>query len=175
ARVYALAVAELSECVASEAPLALLVDDLHWMDRHSRQLLAAVVQRMAAHPVLVVTTSRRADTAAAREDTEFLSLRAIEPQHVALVLTGLGTLPDTGWANDLAKAVHRFASGSPLLTIEALRLASSRQLLTLRDGHWSSGDPVKLFELLAEGGALRQRIADLDAEKRALVILMAAA
>lgn len=175
-RVFTIAVAELVESIAAEGPLALFVDDIHWADAESRHLVGALVQRAAANRVFIVSTARPgAEGQLSRDDTERIELRAFDASDIALLLTSLGTLPDAGWTADLASVLHRFAQGSPLLTIEALRLALGRDLLSLTDGKWDSGDPVRLFELLTAGGALRHRITDLDRGKAWLLCVLAVA
>src|SRR5208282_2301611 len=50
-------VALLTEA-GSRGPVAVVVEDLHWADRESRQALLAVVRRVAEERVLLLVTSR---------------------------------------------------------------------------------------------------------------------
>ena len=175
-RVFALALGELIESVTDDAPLALVIDDVHWADAESRSLLAALLPRLAPRRVLLVTSARpEAEGRLSRPDTRLLLLEPLGVDHVALLLAAAGGLPNAEWASGLAQALHRSTLGSPLLIVETLRLALSRDLLNLADGRWSSPDPVALYELLAKGGALHQRIVDLTRERHWLLTLLSTA
>ncbi len=175
-RVFALALAELVEAVSEEAPVALMIDDLHWADAESRALLGALLPRVGTRRVLVVTAARpEAGGRLGGPETRYLILDPLGADHVALLLAAAGPFPPSEWAAGFAQALQRSTLGSPLLIVETLRLALSRDLLRLADGGWSSPDPVALFDLLAKGGALRQRIVDLGRERRWLLTLLAIA
>ncbi len=53
---------ELLESVASQAPLMVVFDDLHWADAASQSLLVELTARAMPAPVLIVATSRPAST-----------------------------------------------------------------------------------------------------------------
>jgi hypothetical protein len=53
-----LAIAELVAALSEEGPLAILLDDTHWMDAASRQTLMGVATRLGAERALVVSASR---------------------------------------------------------------------------------------------------------------------
>src|SRR6185312_5568190 len=54
----AVAAAELVSLVAGNRPLAVLVDDGHWLDRASAEVLAFVGRRIAPEPVLLLVGCR---------------------------------------------------------------------------------------------------------------------
>jgi DNA-binding CsgD family transcriptional regulator len=54
------AVRRLLEILAAEQPLVLVLDDLHWSDRASLELIAALVRRNPAAPVLFALSCRTA-------------------------------------------------------------------------------------------------------------------
>ena len=176
ARVFFLALGDLLDAVTEEVPLALMIDDVHWADGESRGLLAALLPRLAPRRVLLVTAARPgAEGRFERPDTQHLVLEPLSVDQVRLLLASAGSLPNAEWASGLPQALHRSTLGSPLLIVETLRLALSRNLLRLADGQWSSPDPVALYELLAQGGALHQRIVDLSRERRWLLTLLSTA
>jgi hypothetical protein len=57
----------LCSALAEERPLVLVVDDAHWADRCSLQILAYVARRIADRPVLIVTAARADDPDAASD------------------------------------------------------------------------------------------------------------
>lgn len=176
ARIYILALTELVESVADEAPVALLIDDLHWADAESQSVVNALLARLATRRVLFLTSARPESGAnIERAGTAQLRLEPLDAQQVSLMLAGSGRLPEAEWASGLGDLLQRSTEGSPLLIMESLRLALERQLLELARGEWSSSDPVGLFDLLASGGALHQRVADLRREPGWLLVLLATA
>ena len=170
-----IAVAELIQAVAHEAPLPLLVDDLHWSDDLSQQLLAGALHRLGEAAVLVVTASRPAGIATALIDATVLELPPLDAEQVAALVASVGSLPREPWADTLPTRLADSAGGSPLLVMETLQLALERGLLTLQDGAWGCTSPDDLAELLREGGALRHRIQRLDAASAWLLLALAAA
>ena len=61
------AVVELLAHVALRTPLVLVVDDLHWVDPASSELLRYVANNLGRAPILLVVTYRAEDAAAERD------------------------------------------------------------------------------------------------------------
>jgi DNA-binding SARP family transcriptional activator len=171
-----MAVSELIAAVADEAPLALLVDDLHWADPASQQLLLGLIARLDRAPVLVVTTARPTREPLAETPTsERLALEPLVPGQVEALLASLGALPREAWAHSLVHALHETTGGSPLLIIETLQLAIDRGSLALGPTGWTCRDPVFLVTELQAGGALRHRFSQLGDGERYLLLLLGTA
>jgi DNA-binding SARP family transcriptional activator len=169
-----IALAELVTAVADEAPLALLVDDVHWADPASRQALGGVVTRLGEEPVLLVTTARPTpEGAIGNQATEHIVLDPFTPHEIAALVTSLGTLPAEPWAADFAVRLELASHGSPLLVLETLQLLLERGLLQLGDDGWHCSDPEAVAAALGEGRALRQRLQQLDREQRWLLLALA--
>jgi DNA-binding CsgD family transcriptional regulator len=118
--------------LAGQAPLVLILEDLHWADESSRELLAFLAVRLRDLPVLVVVTMREEDlnTAALgwladlqrRPRVTRLRLTGLAPAEVAELVTGL-VPPDGG--PDKVAAVVRAADGNPLYALELARAAAA--------------------------------------------------
>ena len=170
----AIALTELVCAVADEAPLALLLDDVHWADPASRQLLGALLARLDGERVLVVTTSRpAARVLPGRDIAERIVLEPLSPLHVAALVTSLGRLPDEPWAADLPARLHAATRGSPLLVLETLQLALEHRWLALAAGAWSCLAPEALAAACSAGSALTTRIGLLDRDQRWLLLILA--
>ena len=170
-----MALVETIGVVADETPLALLIDDVHWADPSSQQLLLGMLERIEGK-VLVVTTARPSrDGTVEVALTERLGLEPLNAAQVGALLASLGGLPRSEWAAALPAAIHETSGGSPLLVLETLQLALDRGSLALGPGGWSCPDPVFLITQLRAGGALRHRIAQLDPGDRRLLLLLATA
>jgi DNA-binding CsgD family transcriptional regulator len=113
--------------LAAEAPLALVVDDLHWCDRPSLRFIAFLLNRLEGNPVLVVSSTRPDEPGA---DLALLADLERDPLTVAmsptplsaagatqLIQARLGREPDPVFAN----ACHVATGGNPLLLTELLR------------------------------------------------------
>jgi DNA-binding SARP family transcriptional activator len=169
-----IALAELVTAVADEAPLALLVDDLHWADHASRQALGGVAAHLGGEPILLVTATRPTpEGTIAIEGTVHVALEPLTPQEIGALVTSLGTLPAEPWSADFAVRLELATHGSPLLILETLQLLLERGLLRLGDDGWRCSDPEAVAAALGEGRALRQRLQQLDRDQRWLLLVLA--
>lgn len=170
-------IGELIAAVADEQPLAVLVDDIHWTDDRSRQVLQGIVGRLDAGRILMVTTARQGPHGVLGDRRSIhLSLAPLTQQQVTQVLASLGSLPvENRWAQLLPAALHGASSGSPLLLLEALELAIERNGLALESGMWSCPNEAILLRDLEAGGALANRIAQLERNAGWLLELLAVA
>lgn len=171
-----IALRELLAAVAYEQPLAVLLDDVHWADAQSGQLLRSVVERVAEWPLLVVTSTRPGgDGAWTGNATVTATLTPFTADQTVALVESLGRLPPDPWAVTLPSLLHANSEGSPLLALETLRLTLESGLLTLRDGQWDCSDTVVLKDELERGGALRRRIELLGPRQRYLLVVLALA
>jgi DNA-binding SARP family transcriptional activator len=176
ARKHLIAVRDLLAGVADEQPLAVFVDDLHWVDQPSLSLLAGLIGSVPDSRVLLVTTSRPMHDALQAADTSrTIELEPLTQDQVLSLLSSLGSLPDEAWTETLPELIHSATRGSPLLTMETLQLALEQERLGLEQGEWTCSNPTALQAELHEGGALKRRIAELKREQSWLLLLLAAA
>ena len=110
--------------LASEQPLALLVDDLHWVDEASLRLLDFVARRAGDLPLLLVGTTRPAEPGAhaelldtLRDGAAVLSPSGLSPGAVA----GLVRVVRPDADDELCAAYHEASAGNPLYVRELLR------------------------------------------------------
>jgi DNA-binding SARP family transcriptional activator len=171
-----LALVELLDDVADERPVALLIDDVHWVDRLSLQLLIGLLDKVPRARVLVLTTARptpglRVETTS----TQRLTLPPLSAPDVGALLASLGALPSDPWALELPDRLHTATGGSPLLVLETLQLALEQTSLVLDAEGWHCPDAAALARQLEAGSALRHRIEQLEAPQRRLLLLLAVA
>lgn len=168
------AITELLEVVAEEQRLALLLDDLHWLDPASRQALSGVLPTLRAPGAVLVTAARPVPGAElGGEQTERLSLAPLTPEQVRALTTSLAALPAAPWAQTLPTALARSTGGSPLLVLETLQLVMDRGWLGIAGGAWHCEAPAELARVLERGSALRHRLEELDASDRWVLTLLA--
>ncbi len=175
-RVRAAALAELIRAVAEEQRLALLLDDLHWLDLASGRVLASILGDLTAPGSLVVTAGRPSpNLEIIPERAVQLTLAPLTSGQIAALTASLGRLTAEPWSATLPHALAASTGGSPLLVLETLQLAMDRGWLGLEDGTWACPEPEALARALEAGSALRHRLEQLDREGRWLLVLLAVA
>ncbi|MEO8450706.1 MAG: hypothetical protein ABI647_12990, partial [Gemmatimonadota bacterium] len=176
-RKRALAIGELIGSAAHEAPFALFIDDGHWADTESVQILEAIESRLDGARVLLVTARRpRREPGSPPNGVATLTLSPLTASQVDLFVRSLGELPSrAAWARPLLDGLTIASAGSPLLLLETLRLATDREILALGLEGWSCHDPAALDRLLGAGEGLRARVTRLSREERWLLLLLSAA
>lgn len=121
---------EMVRSRASESPLLFLLEDAHWLDPLSYDLLQVLSRAISTSAVLILVTSRLVEG----EQSRLAALLA-GSQGTALTL---GSLPPADAARLLSA---RMAQARPGMTIS--------RALTLRVVDWAQGNPFYLEELLA--------------------------
>ena len=111
--------------LAAEAPLVLVLEDLHWADESSHELLAFLAVRLREVRVLVVATLRDEDLPGGvrrwlsdlerRPGVTRLRLAGLAPAEVAALVAG--EVPEGSGPGTVA-AVVRAADGNPLYALE---------------------------------------------------------
>lgn len=172
----ALALLELVAAVADEAPVAILVDDLHWCDEASQQVLALVASRLTGEHALLVTAARaRHALPAMPDDTVRIALEPLGVAPVLALVTSLGVLPPERWAQELPGRLTESTRGNPLFIMEALRLCLEKGVLRRSADGWSCPSPDLLEPTLQRGIVIRQRLRGLGEAERYLLLLVALA
>ncbi|WP_028923975.1 helix-turn-helix transcriptional regulator [Pseudonocardia acaciae] len=158
----ALAALSLLSESAGERPVLCLVDDAHWADRPSLDVLRFVARRLVAEPVAMVLASRVGERGSVEG-------------------AGLDVLTLSGLARDAARTLLVEHGGSRLTPAEQDELldASAGNPLAIREFVRAgvrpspSGEPLPLAEGLRR--AFRARVAGHDPDARRLLLLIAAA
>jgi predicted ATPase len=111
------AIRDLLVAHGQRRPLVLVVEDLHWIDPHSEDVLRFVLEHIAAEPLMVVLTYRPGYTQTFGEQTYLtrITLRALpETQTAGLVQRVLqGDVPP-----EVSHLIARKAEGNPLFVEE---------------------------------------------------------
>lgn len=165
---------DLLRTLAHEATLVMLLDDLHWADPATLEVLSIACARLERSPILCVTTSRYGGGLQG-VPAEQVALGAIAPAAIADLLGQLGDPPsadDTAW---LVDQIHQQSRGTPLLVLEALRTLLRQGALTLRDGAWGSPDRALVTTVLRDEPPVRRRLNQLPPGARSVLDLVAVA
>ena len=157
------ALAELLRHAAAEAPLLVVLDDLHWADEASLHTLAFVARALGDAGVLLLGTYRDTELTHEEQSASLLGellgwsrripLRGLEPEDVRQLVEGLsaGSASDT-----LVEHLHAVTGGNPLFVGELVSLLDAEDRL--------GGDVASLTDLPLPDGvrdAIAQRLAPL--------------
>jgi DNA-binding SARP family transcriptional activator len=171
-----LAVVDLIASLSVESPLALLLDDMHWLDPDSLRVLAGLLARTAGLRVLLITAARPFP---GREillgEGRSIELPPLSESQVEALLASLGGVPDEAWGPDLVRRLHEVTEGSPLLVLETLQLACDDGWLVLEGGTWHCPDASRISLECRREGALRRRVERLEPPARLLLTTLSVA
>ncbi len=171
------AVADLLTRAGEEAPVLMVLDDLHWADESSLLLLRHQVRNLGDARVLLVGTYRNTDVgrthplAAALADLRReagvarVDLSGLDQDEVRLFLTQAGGGEvDPEQVTVLAEMVWAETEGNPFFIGEVLAHLVESGALVQRDGRWE-GDRTLIEQIgLPEGirEVIGRRLAELD-------------
>jgi ATP/maltotriose-dependent transcriptional regulator MalT len=137
----------LLERLAEAGPVVLVIEDMHWADRSSRDLLAFLIRNQPSAPGLLIVVTYRSDDLHQAHPLRALLAELDRIGWVTRMDLGRLTRPDTDRmvaqiigrepGDDLLAAVYRRSEGNPLF-VEAL----------LVNGELGSGLPESLRDLL---------------------------
>jgi len=148
------------EALTAESPLVLVLEDLHWSDVSTIDLLAMLARRREPSRLLVVGTYRAADVAATRHPLksakEELALHARCEEIALEFLTEPAVseylsrrLAQDQWPAELPGALHRRTDGNPLFLVNTVDDLIARGQLRQVDGHWTLAVPLEELETTA--------------------------
>jgi DNA-binding CsgD family transcriptional regulator/tetratricopeptide (TPR) repeat protein len=138
------AMSTMVEQMAARAPVVLAVEDVHWADRSTRDLLSLLLRSAADHRLLVVLTCRANELAPADPVLAWLAeLERLRPTELVeldqlsrieldeLLGNALGTAPD----HELAERIYALSEGNPFFAEELLAVQpyGGRLPATVRD------------------------------------------
>lgn len=146
------AAAGLLATAGRDHPVVVILDDLHWADQPTLQLLAHLCSTPTPMAVLVLATVRSTEVASVTALAEVMSatgafarldLAGLGNEEVGLLTaTTAGTGLDVGSA-DLVRALRRETGGNPFFVVEIVRhLVESGGLAHDREGHWHVDDAL---------------------------------
>lgn len=145
---------EAFEALTASAPLVLLLEDLHWSDSATIDLLAMLARRREEARLLVLGTYRPADVAvrdhplkAAKRELELhghceeLALEFLGVDAVAAYLRR--RFAPAHWPAALPRLLQRRTDGNPLFLVTTVDDLVARGQLVQREGGWALAVPVE--------------------------------
>ncbi len=173
---------ELLADVATDAPVVLVLDDIHWATRPTLQLLRHVVRSKLNAPVLIVATYRDTDIddehplAEALADlhrsdsVERIDLAGLDVATVRSYLDGMaGYDVADDRADALAERLHAETDGNPFFVREVILHLFEAGHLYVEDGRWEAADTFLDAVPAGARDVIGQRLARLGTQARTLL------
>ncbi len=160
--------AELCEAVAAELPLIVVMDDLHWSDPSTVDLLALIAQRREPARLLLISTYRPAELVLQRHPLRAVAQRLVagrratevtlDDLHVDAVAEYLERrFTGSRFPAEVARLVRKRSDGNPLFLVTLVDHLLARGAIVERDRQWQVGKEIR-GELAAVPESLRRLI-----------------
>jgi DNA-binding winged helix-turn-helix (wHTH) protein len=145
--------AALAALSSDRSPVVLALDDLHWSDPSTVELLAFLGRRREADRLLVIGAYRPGELAKTHPLTKVLGELIAHKQAIALPLETFSE--DTvaeyiderftghGFPRDLANTLHRTTGGNPLFVVTLIDDLEGRQMIRPLDGRWELASTIE--------------------------------
>lgn len=157
--------------LAVDRPVALLVDDLHWADSASVDLLAHLARHTREDRVLILGTYRTAEVgrmhrvrelgrSLAREGiAHTITVDRLDPDATTRLITD--QLDDSPVSEEFAALIYRHTDGNPFFTVETLMALIERGDLSRIDGRWVRRELTDLKVPASVSDAIAERASRL--------------
>ena len=152
---------ELADAFAAltlESPVLLFLEDVHWVDPASVDMLRQLAERAAGQRLMILATARPEDIERgnptlkkcytemhARGVCEELALAALRPPDIAAYLDAHYSPND--FPPELVALIHSKSEGHPLFATGAIQLLAERGDIVLNSGAWHLRPPLAQIEL----------------------------
>ena len=165
---------------SNTSPVVLLLEDLHWADPSSIDLLRHLSNRIGSQRVLLVGTFRPEDIERNNHPLksckaemqmhklcEEIALDSLSREHVVAYLNA--TFNPNDFPTNLADHLHEKTEGHPLFTTNLLQYLSERGDIVKANQHWTLSRPLSEIELEAPESVrsmIGKKIDNLEEEDR---------
>ena len=149
---------EAVEAMTAESPLVLALEDLHWSDYSTLDLIAYLARRRERAPLLLVATYRPVEVILSHHPLRTVKQELqIHDQCVELGLEFLSEaavseylefrFPEGSISQELARFVHGHTDGNPLFVVNVADFLQSQSLIVKREGRWEFRGSPKALDL----------------------------
>ena len=139
--------AEAIEVLTAEAPLVLVLEDLHWSDTATVDLLSLLARRREPARLLLIGTYRPVDTLGGQHPLEHLRVELLAQGRCQELVLDLLDEVEVGdylrarfgehaFPSELARVIGRRTEGNPLFIVNVVEDLVARGLIVRRAGRW---------------------------------------
>jgi predicted ATPase len=151
-------IAAALEIIALDMPLLLILEDLHWADTSTVDLISALARGRGSARLMVIGTYRPVDLAVSGNPLKLVVQDLLVHQlcrEIALQPLDEGEIqsyldeqsPEGPAPEGLAALLHWHSEGNPLFVVAALEHMIERRLISRQNGRWELRVPVEEIEL----------------------------
>src|SRR5262245_14771732 len=141
-------VCEALEHIAVDEPLVLVVEDLHWVDLSTLDVISALARRRAPAKLVLLCTYRPADVVVAESPLRVLKQDLlvhelcveVPLEHLAESDVGEyleAEFPGADFPAGLGRLIHRQSDGNALFMTAIARDMADKRVVAERDGRWT--------------------------------------
>jgi DNA-binding winged helix-turn-helix (wHTH) protein len=150
------------DSITAETALLLMLEDLHWVDDSTVDLISALARRRTPAKLMLLATCRPLDAEPAGHslrgripdllvhrlcrEIALTPLSEAEVEEYLAIQSPAGRPPASRPPPGLSALVHRHSDGNPLFMVAALEHMAKRSLLTRVDGRWELRVPLEQIE-----------------------------
>ena len=167
------------QALSETVPLALLLDDLHWADQSSLDLLAHLARHILGNPVLLLGAYR--DVEVGRQHPlqqtlhdlhrqglgERVLIRRLDHDDTARLIAA--TLGEEHVTQEFASLVYRHTEGNPFFTREVLRAMVEQGDVYRENGRWDRREIVEIEVPESVRAVIGQRLSHLPLQTQELL------
>jgi DNA-binding winged helix-turn-helix (wHTH) protein/tetratricopeptide (TPR) repeat protein len=139
--------AEAVEALTAEAPLVLVLEDLHWSDTATVDLVSVLARRQEPARLLLIGTYRPVDVMASPHPLTDIKLELQargRGQELSLELLSEAAVTEYlherfvghAFPSELARVINRRTEGNPLFMVSVVEDLVARGLIVMRDERW---------------------------------------
>jgi len=151
-------IGEALETIATATPLVLILEDLHWVDPSTVDLISALARGRAPAKLMLIGTYRPMEASASKHPLilvkQDLAVHqmcheiALDPLGETEIAEFMGiNAAGTGLPAGLPALVHRHSEGNPLFMVAALEHMTQRGFISQENGSWKLGVPIAEIDL----------------------------
>jgi len=158
---------------AAAAPLGLLVEDGHWLDPSSQELLDLLIAALASRPIFVLCTTRPRFRHPWADRTYFhqVVLAPLAAEETDSLLHDL--LQPYGVSVTLATLIRERTGGNPFFVEELVRTMQVHGLLTVQGGMYEMLSGAQMILPISIEGLVQARLDQLPDEEKHLLQIAA--
>jgi len=154
------AITKLIENISKERPVLLHLDDIHWADESSLQLLYYLARNSRNSRVLILCTFRPEDVLDTEKEHPFISvqremrreglyqeikLQRLDQDDIKQMVTSV--FPGFDFNHNLMRMLHQETEGNPFFVLEILKLLKGEGVVEKENGGWILKKDMEKFSI----------------------------
>jgi DNA-binding winged helix-turn-helix (wHTH) protein/predicted ATPase len=171
---------ETLEALTADLPLVLILEDLHWSDYSTLDLISYVAQQRHSARLMLIGTYRTVELIVsghplmavkqellAKQQCQELPLEFLNQEAVHKYLST--RFPSNRFPTELARLIHERTEGNPLFMVNLVDYLTSQKLIREEDESWVLVSEIKRVEMRVPDNVkqmIEKQIDQLDVEKQ---------